>query len=110
MREAIGCFLGHVDYLTPVRRRPKDWDVMLPARYESSRRASASREFQSHANLKVIMKPIKFKKRPLLYGASFLLDIFGPNLAARRRTLHVESDDGRASITALVRWELVLQK
>jgi hypothetical protein len=42
------------------------------------------------------MKPIKFKKTPLLYGASFLLDIFGPNLAARRRTLNVESDDGRS--------------
>jgi hypothetical protein len=31
---------------------------------------------------------------PLLYGASFLLDIFGSNLVVHRRTLNVESDDG----------------
>lgn len=57
---------------------------------------SASWQSHGHANLKFIMKMVKFKKTPLLYGASFLLDIFGPNRVGRRRTLHVELDDGRS--------------
>ncbi len=57
---------------------------------------SASWQSHSHANLKFIMKTVKFKKTPLLYGTSFLLDIFGPKLVVRRRTLNVESDDGRS--------------
>jgi hypothetical protein len=57
-------------------------------------RVSASKESHGHANLKFIMKPAKFKKMPLLYGASFLLDIFGSDLVVHRRTLNVESDDG----------------
>jgi hypothetical protein len=43
------------------------------------------------------VKPVKFKKSPLLYGASYLLDIFGPNLVVHRRSFNVESD-GRRSI------------
>jgi hypothetical protein len=42
------------------------------------------------------MRTVKFKKTPLLYGTSFLLAIFGPNLTARRQTINVESDDGRS--------------
>lgn len=43
------------------------------------------------------MKRIRFRKLPFLYGASFLLDIFGPNAVVRRRSFNVGSD-GSSSI------------
>jgi hypothetical protein len=42
------------------------------------------------------MKTVKFRKAPMLYGASFLLDIFGPNPTVRRRKVRVEADDGKS--------------
>jgi len=47
--------------------------------------------------MELTVKPVKFKKSPLLYGASYLLDIFGPNLVVHRRSFNVESG-GRRSI------------
>jgi len=39
-----------------------------------------------------VMKPFNLKKSPFLYGASFLLALFGSNLVVHRRLLRGQSD------------------
>ena len=50
---------------------------------------------QKLRKVKITMRPIKFNKTPLLYGASFLLDVFGSGLATHCRTPNINSDYDR---------------
>jgi len=44
--------------------------------------------------VKFTMRPVKSNKLPLLYGASFLLDVFGSGLATHCRSSNINSDYG----------------
>jgi len=41
------------------------------------------------------MRPVKFDKPPLLYGASFLLDVFGSGLVIHCRAPNINCDYGK---------------
>jgi len=45
--------------------------------------------------VKFTIRPIKSNKTPLLYGASFLLDVFGSALVIHCRAPNINSDYGR---------------
>ena len=45
--------------------------------------------------MKYAMRLVRFNKSPLLYGASFLLNVFGSGHVIHCRTLNINSDYGR---------------
>jgi len=52
---------------------------------------------------KFTMKPVKFKRTPLLYGASFLLDVIGSNLMFHCRALERHRSARPVSVGVAIR-------